>query len=387
MRTYERTHPWLTFQLDLRRLPYLTWLALGEAQSKAQHVAGVPLLPAVQERFHEVFLAKGALATTAIEGNTLTEEEVLKQLRGELKVPASKEYLLQEVENIIEACKNIGRDTFEGRLVEIRVEEIRAFNRLVLRKLPLPSEVSPGEFRTYSVGVGRYRGAPPEDIPYLMDRYCAWMNEDFRAPPGHEVAFGILRAIVSHLYLAWIHPFGDGNGRTARLLEFQALLSVGVPSVAAHLLSNHYNETRSDYYQQLDAAHRSGGDILPFLNYALRGFVDQLKEQIETIKGQQRMVHWVNYLHDLFRDQDTKPGIRRRRLAIDLSLAPGIVSVAQVRHVTPRMAEIYAGKTDKTVKRDLTFLENRGLIERRHDGIRVKTERILAFLPAVRKRN
>lgn len=56
--------------------------------------------------------------------------------------------------------------------------------------------------------------------------------------------YAIFKAVVAHLYLAWIHPVGDGNGRTARLVEFQILLSSGVPSPAAHLLSNHYNQTR-----------------------------------------------------------------------------------------------------------------------------------------------
>jgi Fic family protein len=85
--------------------------------------------------------------------------------------------------------------------------------------------------------------------------------------------YAILKAVVAHLYLAWIHPFGDGNGRTARLVEFQILLSSGVPSPAAHLLSNHYNQTRSEYYRQLDRASKSGGELAPFIEYGARGFV------------------------------------------------------------------------------------------------------------------
>jgi hypothetical protein len=45
MRTYEPTHPWLIFQLDLRALPPELWLLLGEARSKCEHLAGVPLRP------------------------------------------------------------------------------------------------------------------------------------------------------------------------------------------------------------------------------------------------------------------------------------------------------------------------------------------------------
>src|SRR5262245_57687191 len=103
MRTYERTHSWLRFHVDLDRAPHNLWLLLGEAASKCEHVAGVPLKPAIHEHFNEMYLAKGVLSTTAIEGNTLSEKDVLAHIQGTLKLPPSKEYLGLEVENIIQA--------------------------------------------------------------------------------------------------------------------------------------------------------------------------------------------------------------------------------------------------------------------------------------------
>ena len=102
-RTYHKTHPWINFQLDLRRVDYTLWLQLGEVQAKCEQVSGIPLLPDVKEHLLEVFLAKGASATTAIEGNTLSEEEALELIRGELELPPSKEYLGQEIRNIVNA--------------------------------------------------------------------------------------------------------------------------------------------------------------------------------------------------------------------------------------------------------------------------------------------
>ena len=201
---------------------------------------------------------------------------------------------------------------------------------------------------------------------------------------GFEKAFGVLRAIMAHLYIAWIHPFGDGNGRTARLVELEILLGVGVPNVAAHLLSNHYNQTRTEYYRQLDLAHTRGGDPIGFVEYALQGFVDGLRDQIETVREQQIMVHWVNFIHQVFQGQDTVAGRRQRRLAIDLSEADGPVKASEIRHITPRLAEAYAGKTDKTVSRDLNRLRELKLIERRKDGYRARPELMLAFLPPAR---
>ena len=102
-RTYHKTHPWMNFQLDLRRVDYTLWFQLGEVQAKCEQVAGIPLLPDVEAHLLEVFLAKGASATTAIEGNTLSEEEALELIKGELVLPRSKEFLGQEIWNIVDA--------------------------------------------------------------------------------------------------------------------------------------------------------------------------------------------------------------------------------------------------------------------------------------------
>ncbi|MEW5987439.1 MAG: Fic family protein [Chloroflexota bacterium] len=384
MRTYEQTHPWLTFRLDLRQVSYQLWLLLGEAQSKCEHIAGTPLLPEVAQRLYHLFLAKGVLATTAIEGNTLTEKEVLQRIQGELLLPSSRAYLGQEIDNIVEACNRIGNEILNGEPITLRPESLQDYNRLVLRNLPLAEGIIPGEIRQHQVMVGRYRGAPPEDCDHLLNNLCDWLNNGFAAPAGYRIAFGVLKAIVAHLYLAWIHPFGDGNGRTARLLEFQILLSVGVPATAAHLLSNHYNQTRTEYYRHLDLAHQSGGNPLPFIQYALQGFVDGLHEQIALIKSQQLQVHWINYIHNTFKDLGSPPATRRRRLVLDLSEQREPVLLTKIRYLTPRIAEAYANKTDKTVQRDVQALEEMGLVRRTTSGIQANRELVLAFRPPTR---
>src|ERR1700730_5616991 len=79
---HEKTHPWISFSLDTRKTPGITWVALGEARSKCEHLAGVPLMPNVAKLLHEVYLAKGVHATAAIEGNTLSERQVLRRIKG-----------------------------------------------------------------------------------------------------------------------------------------------------------------------------------------------------------------------------------------------------------------------------------------------------------------
>ena len=223
--SYLSTHAFLTFNLDMKKVPYTTWLLLAEAQTLAEHIAGVPLLPSVARTIHLMYLAKGVLATTAIAGNTLTEEEVIQLLNGKLKLQPSREYLGQEIGNVIEAGNQILERSLKGEDSSLTPDDIMELNRIVLKDLPLSSEVLPGKMREHTVGVGNNRAAPSEDLDYLLERLCNWINKEFIGPPRYSMAFTILKAIVTHVYLVWIHPFGDGNGRTARLVEFQILLS------------------------------------------------------------------------------------------------------------------------------------------------------------------
>lgn len=381
-RKYEATHPWLKFSIDLARASPAFWMALGEAQSKRQHIAGVPLKPAVAEELQKLYLAKGVFATTAIEGNTLSEDEVRQRLEGNLQLPPSKEYLGREIDNMLAACNSLERAVIETKDDgSFTTPEICNYNRLILQGLPLPNEVTPGSIREHSVEVARYRGAPAEDCAYLLDQFCVWLNTGFTPPQGQEIVYGVIKAVLAHLYLAWIHPFGDGNGRTARLLEIKILLAAGVPRAANHLLSNHYNQTRAEYYRQLDQASRNGGDVLPFLDYAVRGFVDGLREQLKMIKSEQWQLAWENYVHECFRDKNSKANIRQRYLLLDLSFKNRPVPPSEIPELSTRLASAYSGKHRKTIMRDLNTLVEMGLVTAVNDGYRARKELILAFLP------
>ena len=382
MKPYTKSHPWISFRLDLQDAPPRLWLFLGEAASKCDHIAGVPLKPAIAARMHQLFLAKGALATAAIEGNTLTEEQVIRHLEGQLQLPRSQEYLAREIDNIVNACNVIWTKVSAGTSSPLTPQEIKLFNRQVLEGLDVDSEVVPGEVRKHSVGVGRYRGAPAADCEFLLERLCDWLNgPDFDLPPGYDTAVAILKAIIAHLYLAWIHPFGDGNGRTARLVEFKLLVAAGVPTAAAHLLSNHYNQTRSRYYLELDRSSKAAGGPVAFLLYAAEGFVDQLQEQLKIIRDQQWQIAWNDYVYERFRDHQTPSTLRRRNLVLALSQSPRRTPIKEIATLTPPLAAAYARRTKKTLMRDLQALVTMGLITENDDGYRANKGVILAFLP------
>jgi Fic family protein len=146
-------------------------------------------------------------------------------------------------------------------------------------------------------------------------------------------------------------------------------------------LSNHYNQTRAEYYRQLDRASKSGGEIAPFIEYAARGFVDGLREQLNKIRDQQWDVAWRSYVHGKFRDQSGANAKRQRDLVLELSAAREPVAVGKITELTPRLAKTYGGVSAKTLQRDLAAVEQLGLIERKLEGVRAKRELILAFLP------
>lgn len=329
-----------------------------------------------------VYLARGVMATTAIEGNTLSEDEVRAILEGDLKLPPSRQYLQQEVENVIGAY-NEALEKIEATPDQpVTVEWLCRFNERVLRGLELEDDVVPGEIRTHPVVVGRYRAAPARDCEYLLRRLCDWLaGDELDAPPqAPELAapFAIIKAVVAHLYLAWIHPFGDGNGRTARLLELQILLAAGFPPATCQLLSNHYNLTRSDYYRRLDRATRENNEVI-FITYAVRGFVDQLKEQLEVIWRQQFSDRWEQFVYQTFGGVRSDTKHRQLRLVLAITTHDHVVKRSEVATLTPTLARAYAGKTPKTITRDLNAIVGMGLIRREGGGFVPANEQIVGL--------
>lgn len=393
---FEKTHPWLTFKVDLKRASYRLWLLLGEAASKSDHVRRALLRPEVADDLLKVFLVKGALATTAIEGNTLSEEEARQVFEDQLRLPPSKEYLGREIRNVLDAFDCIRDEILpDASDADLTVEKIKLYNRLVLDGLPMDDDVKPGEIRKHSVVVGRYRGAPAGDCEYLLERLCEWLNSDeFKAPEDHpELAppLAIIKAVIAHLYLAWIHPFGDGNGRTARLLELHVLLASRFPQPVTQLLSNHYNQTRSEYYRQLDKTSTKGPN--GFLLYAVEGFVEELRAQLDRIWTMQYVDRWEQYVYQRFGETRTDSRQRQLRLVKDLSKAsieekpshplPDLRPIPkdEMRRLSPALAVAYARKTERTLTRDLNALEREGLILHWEEGWVPNSDSVLAFMP------
>ena len=377
------THPWIDFQLDLRRLqndPEF-WMLMGEAKSKCEHINSTPIHPDTARSIYSVYLSKGAAATTAIEGNTLSEDNVRSLIEGRLQLPQSREYLAHEVENIVQMYNEITSEVAAGRLTPLSPERIKAFNRQVLNSLEVEDWIAPGEFTSRQVGVPGYRGAPPSDCPMLIGKLCDWINgPDLRSDDiALQFPLALVRAIVAHLYVAWIHPFGDGNGRTARLVEFQLLLETGlVSAAAAHLMSNYYNQTRNRYYTELQKSSAAVDGELSFVTYALGGFVEGLREQLDYLKEQEIRVTWRDFVHDSFKDRGGERAERLKHLVLDIE-AP--TKRSDAGRVSPRVAAHFGRLSAKALQRDLRQVEEMGLVVRDGTLVRPNLELLTHLTP------
>lgn len=357
-----------------------TLYEIGQCSAIIMAIANVPITPEQHADLLSVSLTKGARATTAIEGNTLTEEEVEMIRRGSASLPPSKEYQEREVRNILEAANAILDEVTRGGKQELlRSELLKSFHRVIGKDLGEHFDAIPGRFREDSRFVGTYRCPDWRDVPELVEKLCNWLETEFHFRRGQSFADAVVEAIVSHVYIEWIHPFGDGNGRTGRLVEFYFLLRAGTPDIASHILSNHYNETRPEYYRQIDRATATR-DLSEFIAYAVQGFRDGLVKTLEAVQKGQFETAWRQYVYDKFRERKIlRPDVfnRQRDLALAMPLNEWL-SLDELAFLTPTLARTYAQLSERTLVRDVEALREMQLIVQRDaDSYRTNCDQLL----------
>ncbi|ADK79890.1 Fic family protein [Sediminispirochaeta smaragdinae] len=341
-------------------------LLLGESIGIIHSITNTPILPEYRRKLLAVALIKGAQATTAIEGNTLTYEEI-ENIQSGGEVPPSKEYQKQEVRNVITALNTVLRQlVFDKHIEYITPNLLKRFHEMIGRNIGMAFDATPGSFRKRNVIVGNYRPPSSESVPKLIDKLCVWIKKEFQFGESQKIEDAIIQAIVTHLYIAWIHPFSDGNGRTARLVEFFILMRAGIPDIASHILSNHYNETRTMYYRQIEHATQTQ-DLTKFIFYALQGFRDGLVAVLEQIQESQLVVSWKSHIFDVFKNlkknkQDLSSMNKRRRelilsLPMDTYFDPSVSTFPN-----KEIENLYRKVSGRTFLRDIEFLRKLKLL-------------------------
>ena len=359
---------------------------LGECHAFVQALRLSPLQPGDRQELLSVSLRKGAQATTAIEGNTLSEKEI-ERLQEGWSLPPSKEYLEIEVKNILEAFNTLLNEIIaEDRVSLITPDLIRHFHQMIGKGLGEHFDAIPGRFREDRRHVGPYLAPDHKHVPGLIKSLCDWLRKEFHyKDEGQGFRNAVIQAIVTHVYIEWIHPFGDGNGRTGRLLEFYILLRAGLPNIVSHILSNFYNLTRTEYYRQLDRA-RKKRDLTEFIQYALQGFRDGLRENLNFIQERQFSIFWRHYIYDTFADlKYTKKTAFKRKRALILQIPIGhALSIDELLEVSPDIAKRYAKVGRATALRDLRELQELNLLKKTGRNYETNAEILVAMMPHAR---
>lgn len=128
----------------------------------------------------------------------------------------------------------------------------------------------------------------------------------------------LVQALALHYHMAAIHPFLDGNGRSARALEALLLQRAGLRDICFIPMSNFYYEEKPHYLKALAAARNQGHDITPFLIFGLHGVKVQAEQLLKFIHKEVSKALLRNMAHDLFGRLKSKKKrvIAKRQLAI-----------------------------------------------------------------------
>lgn len=272
--------------------------------------------------------------TTHIEGTHLSLDQSEKLISGE-KVENADSEDVKELLNYRKAFDFVADYVFkQGAITEGLIREIH--KRLVLDVRS--NAAQPGQYRTIQNYVAHsktkeiiYTPPPPYDVPRLMNDLTNWLQQNQEIPP-------VLVAGIAQFQLVHIHPFVDGNGRTARLLSTLCLYRSGYDFKKLFTISEYYDRNRPSYYNALQSVRNNNMDMTVWLEYFTAALQTQMQEI--QIKGTNAIkLDVLSIKHKLSERQKTAlesllekegsftvqeyesvcPGVHRRSLQRDLS--------------------------------------------------------------------
>jgi hypothetical protein len=178
--------------------------------------------------------------STGIEGNPLTPEQVDAALSG--ATVDGDEVHVREVVNYNRALE-LGRAAVARPDFEWTHEIVHQVNAAVMDGLPRDTR---GSYRSVNedVFVGIYTGPSPLLVQALMTELVGWLSRSSRTS-------SLVRSALLHLNVIAIHPFNDGNGRTARILASMALMEHGIPATEIISTEAYLRRHRDEYVGML----------------------------------------------------------------------------------------------------------------------------------------
>ena len=222
----------------------------------------VSWIPALQKDTR----TRTAYASTAIEGNPLTLEQV-RALEEGREPAASDERSRREVTNYFTGLRYVEKQAAQGK---VRHDHLFELHRILAGDVMDQGEA--GRYRSIGVRVGDHFPPAPDDVSPLMFELLEWWDG-----PSRELS-PILSSAILHFRFEDIHPFADGNGRTGRALALWEFYRRGFDSHHIFSVDEYYWEDRPAYYTALSAVRKTGDDLSGWLEYCTEGLRQTLEK-------------------------------------------------------------------------------------------------------------
>ena len=275
--------------------------ALVEAKAAVQALTTLPYQKSWVEALQELQLKREVAGTSRIEGAEFTERELEQAVRPDVLPEELATRSQRQANSAMKAYRWIGQVPIDRPLNSDLVREVH--RRLVTGCDD--DHCPPGELRArdcnVTFGIPQHRGA--EGGPACEASFTALLHAVQIEYQAHDP---LVQAIALHYHLAAMHPFLDGNGRTARAMEALLLRRAGLTDRAFVAMSNYYYDEKPAYLRILGEVRRGDFDLTPFLIFALHGVRVQCERLTAEIRKQMQRVLFRDAMYSLFNRLKTK---------------------------------------------------------------------------------
>ncbi len=221
---------------------------------------------------------RGAHASTAIEGNPLTLEDVRALDSGAL-LPSHTERSRREITNYFAGLRWMERRA--ANAARVTHEDLFELHSRLAGAVMDQGEA--GRYRSIQVRVGKHVPPGAEFVSGLMRELLDWWNG-----PSTEWS-PVISSSVLHYQFENIHPFADGNGRMGRMLALWDLYRRGFDTHHIFSVDEIYWEDRPRYYRELDAVRKRGDNLTGWLEYTtegLRQILDRVLLRVQRLSAE-----------------------------------------------------------------------------------------------------
>ena len=236
--------------------------------------------PPVFKELKEVFHLLESLASARIEGNNTTLADYVETKVGAPGVgdpPSEKVEGFREIANIERAMQHIEKLVEPGAPVSEHL--IRSLHHIAVDGLTREGDRTPGAYRLSAVTIAKSDHRPPEaiQVPGYMEELVRFVNQ------ADAPKYDLMKVALAHHRFAWVHPFGNGNGRVVRLVTYALLVKYGfrVSADDGRLLNPAavFCADRDRYYAMLALADQGTDTGLEqWCTYVLTGVRDELRK-------------------------------------------------------------------------------------------------------------